>query len=115
MKMIKHLVFTVTLLAASLAHAGSLTIQVINGGNTMTKTVTIPNADVDRIVAAYKTLYPQTCNTADPPVCHASSNAEVFAAFAQGILDGIKANVQSQERAAVGKTATDAVQPVTMQ
>jgi hypothetical protein len=111
----KHLAFALALLAASSAHAGSLTLTAVAGGTTFTQSVTISDADVTRVLNAYKTIYGQICDNATPPVCRARTNAETFLAIATGIFAGIKNNVLSQEQAGAASTATAAVAPVTMQ
>jgi len=111
----KHIAFALALLAAPVAQAGTLTLTATAGAGTMTQSVTIPDADVTRVLNAYKTIYGQICDNATPPVCRARTNAETFLAIATGIFTGIKNNVLSQEQAGVAATATGAVSPVTMQ
>lgn len=48
---------TAMLLNVASANAGTITIQVVEGGQTnATKTFTILDADIDRLVAAYQSL-----------------------------------------------------------
>lgn len=114
--MIKQLTFATALLVTSFAYAGSLSISVTTAATgTVTKSVTVSDADIGRMIAAYKGIYPQTCDASTPPVCHNSSNTEILSSFATGIFNGIQAVVKSQETAAVVKTDTSNVQPITMQ
>lgn len=109
----RSLIFIVGCLTAfASAHADSLTITLVTGGNTLTATKTLQASETARLVAAYKLTYAQTCDTSAPPVCHASSNMEVFGAFAAGLFAGIQANVLNAEKAAATTTATQAVVPI---
>jgi hypothetical protein len=103
---------------AAPAQAGSLAIVGTSGSNTcpavtppsggasITRCITGPDAQFARVIAAYKAIHGLPAN---------ATTAQVFTALAASIMDGIKANVLSHERAAARTTAEDGVAPVDMQ
>lgn len=110
--MIKSLVLAAAILLPLPALAGSITVSATTvAGGTLSQSVTVSDANVGRILAAYKLIYGQVCDTASPPVCRDQTNAEAFANIAQTLFAKLRADVQQQERASAG----NAVVPVPMQ
>lgn len=120
----KHtLSFALVLLFAAPAIAGTLTLQIAPGAGATCQTdtatrkcVVIPDADLDRITAAYKAACPQvdtgTKDSNGAPVLRACTNAETFAYLATGIFRGIAGNVVNHERENARRTSEGAVAPI---
>lgn len=107
----KTLAIALSLLTPLAARADSLTL-VYNGASdacaaniTMRHCVVIPNAHVQRLLAAYLT----NLNLAP-----GSTNAQVFQTFAQGVFNMMRTVVLVTERDAAAKAAGDAAQPITV-
>lgn len=108
----KTFLIAAALLSATYAsvQAGSLIFSATPGG--LTKTQTLTDAEVTRIVAWAKSAYGQIC---EPPPCRDRTNAEAFDAVATGIFRGIRDNVLNYERELARKPAGDAVAPIGVQ
>lgn len=77
----------------------------------LTSTVTLADADIDRISVAYAQLYfPNGVQEGD--VVRPPTGQEVFDAVANGLLQGILANTINQEKAAAAKDAQDGIPPI---
>lgn len=87
------------------ATAGSITLTFNNGGN-LTKTITPADADVTRIITAYKPLCPQV--TFGTPC----TNTQTFDWLATGLFRGFRDATQHSEQDAVAKTAKDGIAPI---
>lgn len=105
-----RIIALVALFAAAPAWAGSLTFSAAPGG--LTKTQTLTDAEIARVVAWAKATYGQICTVATPPVCRDRTNAEAFDAVATGIFRGIRDNVLRYEQELARKPAGDAVAPI---
>lgn len=84
----------------------TLTITLVAGATTYTKSTTLSNADATRLQTAYKAAYPP------PPKADGSpgdplTNAQIFDALAKGIFDGMKANVLACELSVAPPTVAD--------
>jgi hypothetical protein len=79
----------------------TLTLTLVIGANTLTRSVTFSNADAGRLQAAYAALYPPD----DPAV--PLTAAQVFDRLAKGIFAGMKANVLAHENAVQQPAETD--------
>ena len=97
------------LLVANYAQAGSLIISATPGG--LTKTQTLTDAEVSRVIAWAKASYGQIC-AGEPVVCRDRTNAEAFDAVATGIFRGIRDNVLNYERELARKPVSDTVLPI---
>ena len=98
-----------TLLAASPAMAGTITVQIVETGQTtLTKQYTVPDADIDRIQAAYQ----QAGNTA---VNGNATRAQVFQNWIQSLLiaptiAAVSAYYLQAEQAAVAPVVPPSIQ-----
>lgn len=100
----------VAFIAASFpAFAGSLTFGASPGG--LTKTQTLTDAEVQRVLAWAKANFGQICN----PTCRDRTNAEAFDATAIEVFRYIRDNVLNYERELARKPAGDAVAPIGVQ
>lgn len=77
----------------------TLTLSLVVGTTTYTKSTTLSNADALRLQTAYAAAYPP------PPKPNGSPGdpftaAQIFDALARGIFDGMKSNVLNYERGA---------------
>ena len=99
--MLKYLVLTAAIAFAVPVSAGSLTFSAAPGG--LTKTQTLTDAEVSRVVAWAKATY----GNGQP-----MTNAEAFDAVATGLFRGIRDNVLNYERELAKKPAGDAVLPI---
>lgn len=97
-------------LITTAAHAGSITFSATPGG--LTKTQTLTDAEISRIIAWARAAYGQICDAATPPVCRERTNAEAFDAVASGLFRRLRDNVYSYERELARKAPGDAVQRI---
>lgn len=112
-----------------LALAGSLSINLTSTPLTGTATYTVSDADATKLIAYVQAAYPDRANPAFDPACVVNPNAvppvlscpaarlnnnaaQSLKAWADGIVAGTIANVQSAQRATATKTASDAVTPI---
>lgn len=86
------------------AEAGSISISITNTQGTITRSATLADADVARIIAAYRIK-----RAIDP----ATSDQQVLRNTEDSIISQIKADVRGVEQDAASKTAGDAVQSIT--
>ncbi len=97
-------------LLASAVHAGTITFQVTEGGqSTATKTFNVPDAQIDRMIAAYQ-------NDANRSVGGTATRGQVLNFIASDlVLTRIVQYVLSAEQAAASVSATSTISPITPQ
>lgn len=91
------------------ANAGELKMTVTTAAGTLTETVIVPDADLQRMTDAYSILYTTEDENGNPVV---PNQVQTFRAMSRGIFRGIRNNVLRVEQEQAAKSAAEAVLPI---
>lgn len=118
----KAILTALALLTATPLYAGSLTISIASTPITGSKAYVISDADATKLLAFVQAAYPTRANPAFVPSCVApavcapatlpNNAAQSLAAWADGIVAGTTANVQSYQRGIAHDAAVAGIAPI---
>lgn len=95
----------------------TITLQIVTGSGTLTRSKTLSAGDASRLLAAYKALYGQIQTGTNPdgtPILRDRTNQEIVNALGDGIIQGMADNVKRYEQEVAAKTSRDAVADVAL-